>query len=149
MSEVRASPPFVGSKWRLQVWEMTNVPSNRHWDFISSVHVEGWWSTATTLVRPNKKNVFPAPPLAGRYLNGPPTSCTMPKPYSKWFWLTYGTSNLCKRVLIVRRCILSCQVCFLLKILAYTYIPTLVEMISINPTTMLNIFYSIICMYWR
>jgi hypothetical protein len=86
------------------------------------------------LVRPNPKSVLPASPLAGRLLNGPPITCTMFWPNSKWFLLTYGVSNLCKRVLDVQRCILSHDGCVFSSNYLHTHIsPTLVEMISNNP----------------
>ncbi len=93
-----------------------------------------WRLTASGWVRPDPKTLPPASPSAGRLLNGPPTSCAMIWPNSKWFWLTYRPFNPCKRVQIVQRCILSYDGCVFSLIYLHTHIsPTLVEMISNNP----------------
>lgn len=95
---------------------------------------ESRWRDAPGRVRSNPKTLLLASPSAGRLLIGPLTLCTMFWSNSKWFLLTYWASNLCKRVLIVRRCILSHDgYVFFIKYLHTHISPTLVEIISNNP----------------
>ena len=91
------------------------------------------WREATRRVRPNPKTLLSASPLAGRMLNGPPTTWAMFWSNSKWFLLTYWASNPCKRILNALRYILSHDGCVFSSNYLHTHIsPTLVEMISNN-----------------